>query len=57
MGREAILKSTHNLCFEQKYEKISEFLSENYHFLVAKFSIYVFVMICNGVKTVSDALI
>ena len=21
--------STHNLCFEQKYEKISEFLSEN----------------------------
>ena len=24
--------STHNLCFEQKYEKISEFLSENFHF-------------------------
>ena len=44
--------STHNLCFEQKYEKISEFLSENFHFfffLVVKFSVYlnrlVFVMI------------
>ena len=40
--------STHNLCFEQKYEKISEFLSENFQFLVLKFSIYldrlVFVM-------------
>ena len=32
--------STHNLCFEQKYEKISEFLSENFQFLVVKFSIY-----------------
>ena len=34
--------------FEQKYEKISEFLSENFHFLVVKFSMYlnrrVFVM-------------
>ena len=44
--------STHNLCFEQKYEKISEFLSENFQFLVVKFSIYmylnrhVFVMYC-----------
>ena len=40
--------STHNLCFEQKYEKMSEFLSENFHFLEVKFSIYlnrrVFVM-------------
>ena len=40
--------STHNLCFEQKYEKISEFLSENFQFLVVKFSIYlnrrVFIM-------------
>ena len=45
---EAVLTSTHNLCFEQKYEKISEFLSENFQFLVVKFSIYlnrrVFVM-------------
>ena len=41
--------STHNLCFEQKYEKnISDFLSENFQFLVVKFSIYlnryVFIM-------------
>ena len=40
--------STHNLCFEQKYEKYQIFLSENLHFLVAKFSVYlnrhVFVM-------------
>ena len=28
------------LCFEQKYEKISEFLSENFQFLEVKFSIY-----------------
>ena len=41
--------STHNLCFEQKYEKYQSFLSENFQFLEAKFSIYlnkrVFVMI------------
>ena len=40
--------STHNLCFEQKYEKYRNFLSENFHFLVVKFSVYlnrlVFVM-------------
>ena len=45
---EAVLTSTHNLCFEQKYEKTSEFLSENFQFLVVKFLIYlnrcVFVM-------------
>ena len=28
--------SIHNLYFEQKYEKISEFLSENFPFLVVK---------------------
>ena len=32
--------STHNLCFEQKYEKYQEFLSENFHFLVVQFSVY-----------------
>ena len=37
---EAVLTSTHNLCFEQKYENISEFLSENFQFLEVKFSIY-----------------
>ena len=40
--------STHNLCFEQKYEKYQNFSSENFHFLVVKFSIYlnrrVFIM-------------
>ena len=42
--------STHNLCFEHKYEKYQNFLSENFHFLVVKFSIYlnrrVFIMTC-----------
>ena len=40
--------STHNLCFEQKYEKYESFVSENFQFLEVKFSIYlnrlVFVM-------------
>ena len=36
---EAVLTSTHNLCFEQNYEKLSEFLSVNFQFLVVKFSI------------------
>ena len=37
-----VLTSTHNLCFEQKYEKDQSFffLSENVQFLEAKFSIY-----------------
>ena len=37
---EAVLTSTHNLCFEQKYEKYHSFLSENFQFLEVKFSIY-----------------
>ena len=45
---EAVLTSTNNLCFEQKYEKYQSFLSENFPFLEVKFSIYlnrrVFVM-------------
>ena len=40
--------STHNLYFEQKHEKYQNFLSENFHFLVVKLSVYlnrhVFVM-------------
>ena len=44
-----VLTSTHNLCFEQKYEKYENFLSENFPFLVVKFSTFlnrgVFVMI------------
>ena len=47
---EAVLTSTYNLCFEQKYEKYRIFLSENFHFWVVKFSVYlnrhVFVMVC-----------
>ena len=31
--------SIHNLCFEQKYEKYQN-LSENFQFLVVRFSIY-----------------
>ena len=42
--------STHNLCFEWKYEKYHSFLSENFQFLEVKFSMYlnrlVFVMMC-----------
>ena len=34
--------STHNLCFEQKYEKYQNFLSENFHFLVVKCSVYLY---------------
>ena len=49
---EAVLTGTHNLCFEEKYEqkkkKKTFFLSENFYFLVVKFSVYlnrrVFVM-------------
>ena len=32
--------STHNLCLEQKYEKYQNFFSENFHFLVVIFSVY-----------------
>ena len=37
---EAVLMSTYNLCFKQKSEKLSEYLSENFQFLVVKSSIY-----------------
>ena len=44
---EAVLTSTHNLCFEQKYEKY-QFSFENFQFLEVQFSLYlnrrVFVM-------------
>ena len=45
---EVVLTGTHNLCFDQKYGKYQKFLSENFHFFVVKFSVYlnrrVFVM-------------
>ena len=33
---EAVLTSTHNLCFEQKCEKYQNFLSENFSFFGCK---------------------
>ena len=51
---EAVLTSTHNLCFEQKYKKYQSFLTENFQFLEVKFSLYlnrrVFVMMRKLVK-------
>ena len=45
---EVVLMSTHNLCFEQKYENIRAFYLKNFQFLEVKFSLYlnmrVFVM-------------
>ena len=32
--------STHNLCFEQKFEKYQNFFIRKFHFLVLKFSVY-----------------
>ena len=32
--------STHNICFEQKYEKCQNFLSANFQLSVVKCSIY-----------------
>ena len=37
---EAVLTSTHDLCFEQKYEKYQRFFSEDFQFLEVKFSLY-----------------
>ena len=47
---EVVPTSTHNLCFEYKFEKkYQSFLSENFLFLEVKFSIYlnrrVFIMV------------
>ena len=45
-----LISAIKHLCFEQKYEKYQNFLSDLFHFLVVKFSLYlnrhVFVMIC-----------
>ena len=45
--------STHNLCFEQKYENYQRFLSESFQVLEVKFSLYlnrrVFVMFCRTI--------
>ena len=36
---ETVLTSARGLCFVRNYEKYHNFLSENFHFLVVKFSI------------------
>ena len=45
---EAVLTSTHNLCFEQRFSFFFFFFYLGFHFLMVKFSIYlnkrVFVM-------------
>ena len=38
---EAVLTCTHNLCFEQKYEKYYNFSSENYHFYSREILLYI----------------
>ena len=47
--------STHNLYFEQKYEKYQSFLFENFQFLEVKFSIYLnrHVFVMSGVLSVN----
>ena len=57
---EVVLASTHNLCFELKYEKYF-FLFEKFYFLVVKFSVYlnrhVFVMFSRCTHThTSDSI-
>ena len=37
--------STHNLCFEQKYEKYQNFYLKNFHFSVVKFSVYLYRLV------------
>ena len=58
---EAVLTSTHNLCFEQKYEKYSIFLSEFFYFLMVRFSVYlnrhVFVMVGREWRAVASHVI
>ena len=46
---------THNLCFEQKYEKYQNFLSENFHFLVVISFQYIWIgliSLCVGLRAV-----
>ena len=39
---EAVLTVTHNLCFEQKYEKKNQFLSQNFQFFFLVEIFYIF---------------
>ena len=38
---EAVLTCTHNLCFEQKYEKYQIFSTENFQFLQLKKNLFI----------------
>ena len=41
ISAEAVLTSTHNLCFEQNYEKYEDFLTEKFSFFGGKiFSVF-----------------
>ena len=40
LSEAVVLTSTHNLCFEQEYEKYQNFLSKKFPVLVVKFTIY-----------------
>ena len=45
---QSLINLSTTICFKKEYEKCQNFLSENLHFLVAKFSVYlnrhVFIM-------------
>ena len=43
---EVVLTSAYNLCFDRKNEKYQNFLSEHFHFLVVKFSVYLHRHVC-----------
>ena len=48
---EALLTSTHNLCFEQKFEKYPNFYLKIFHFLVVKLLVY-FNKACFGIAVI-----
>ena len=56
---EAVLTSIRNICFEQKHKKYQNVLSENIHFFIVKFSVYlnmhVFVMLSSFPTDLSKA--
>ena len=60
-GYEAVLTSTHNLSFEQKYKKCQNFLSENFQLLVVKYSVHlnrhVFVMFIKAFTVFAHTLL
>ena len=47
--KEAVLTSTHNLCFEQKYENYLNFSSESFHFFGGKIFNIFRVLVMSGI--------